>query len=449
MLPAVCGELAVALLLALVILWGHLMAEQRSNRRERRCRKEMESYLRLDSRVGRASSMRDLAERVCSVVSAKSPFRRVAMLLRDADMRLYVAASTAMEPEAVEMVRQWAAVVHERQKDNRGGISSGVRLGVRSLVVGFGDGAERGIVVPLWSDEGQMSGGLVVMAASVLDVRREMAEEAVISLEALATKLARSIEGAEMEERLLRAEKLAGLGLLAGGIAHSLNNPLTTVMGYADLIGETASEERVRHDAQTILAEAHRMQETVESLIQFWRPSIQREEAVDVVLLVKEMAKECEAALIARDIRIVTQAEEGISPVRGNLTRLRLVLEHLLNNASQAIATARAMPGMQMSDRRDDAIRVTVSCDGAALRVIVSDTGTGFRDPGRVFDPFYTTQVLGAGSGLGLSICYGIVREHGGEISAFNLHPAGAAVVVELPVAETVCTEPFVVREVA
>ena len=65
--------------------------------------------------------------------------------------------------------------------------------------------------------------------------------------------------------------------------------------------------------------------------------------------------------------------------------------------------------------------------------MIVSDTGPGFREPGRIFDPFYTTKGPEQGAGLGLSICYGIVREHGGEISAFNLHPHGAAVVVELP----------------
>ncbi len=71
-----------------------------------------------------------------------------------------------------------------------------------------------------------------------------------------------------------------------------------------------------------------------------------------------------------------------------------------------------------------------------AVQVIVSDTGPGFKEPGRVFDPLYTASQVEEGTGVGLSVCYGIVREHGGEISAFNLHPHGAAVVVELPLAE-------------
>jgi signal transduction histidine kinase len=97
---------------------------------------------------------------------------------------------------------------------------------------------------------------------------------------------------------------------------------------------------------------------------------------------------------------------------------------------------------------RDDAIRVMVSHDVRAVQMIVSDTGPGFHEPGRVFDLFYTTQAPGDGDGLGLSICYGIVREHGGEISAFNLHPRGAAVVVELPIDRVVREEAVVVGEV-
>ncbi len=127
----------------------------------------------------------------------------------------------------------------------------------------------------------------------------------------------------------------------------------------------------------------------------------------------------------------MVQVGEDVPAVRGNRERLRQVMEHLLNNAAQAIAS---------SPRNDagfeHAIRVTVSHDARGVHVIVSDTGPGFRQPGRAFDPFYTTRQPGEGTGLGLSICYGIVREHGGEISAFNLHPRGAAVVLELPVGD-------------
>jgi signal transduction histidine kinase len=153
-------------------------------------------------------------------------------------------------------------------------------------------------------------GALVVCATSVLNVRRRAAEEAVVALEALGTKLARALESAELVERLLRAEKLAGLGLLAGGIAHSLNNPLMTVMGAAELIEQITEEERTRRDAETILHEARKMRETVESLLNFWRPPVLREEPVDIAALVQGLGGECEAKLTERSVKLVMQLAE-------------------------------------------------------------------------------------------------------------------------------------------
>jgi signal transduction histidine kinase len=432
------------------VLWSHLQASRRLWLQERRCREEMEAYVRLDTRMGRGGDLHGLAERVCRVVAARSPFRRVAMLVRDAEGRLYLAGKTGMDAEATDLVEQWAAQTVEKERAGLPGMSGGVRVGSRSLVVPLGEDGLRGVVIPLWTAGDRMVGALVVFAASVLVVRRRAAEEAVISLEALGTKLGRAMENAEFVERLLKAEKLAGLGRLAGGIAHELNNPLTVVTGFAELIVETTVEERVRQDAAMILDEARRMRETVESLQSFWRPSVRREEPVDLSGLVRGLAEECRAKLEERSIRLNLQVADGPPVVRGNMGRLRLVLEHLLNNAAQAIATARATPGAAaFGVPRGDTIRLTVSHDGQTVQVVVSDTGTGFREPERVFEPFYTTQAMGGGSGLGLSICYGIVREHEGEISAFNLHPVGAAVVVELPVAQVVRSEPVVIGEVA
>jgi signal transduction histidine kinase len=197
------------------------------------------------------------------------------------------------------------------------------------------------------------------------------------------------------------------------------------VMGFAELIGETAGEGRVREDAGTIVREAARMRETVQSLLDLWRPATLIDEAVSLTGMVEELAVACFDALEARGVRLVVEIADGVAAVRGSRDRLRQVMEHLLNNAAQAVASVSGV---------DHVIRVAVRQDERGVQMIVSDTGPGFAEPGRVFDPFYVRQHVGEGAGLGLSICYGIVREHGGEISAFNLHPRGAAVVVELPV---------------
>jgi C4-dicarboxylate-specific signal transduction histidine kinase len=152
---------------------------------------------------------------------------------------------------------------------------------------------------------------------------------------------------------------------------------------------------------------------------------------VDVTALVRELAAACVETLEGRGVRLVLEVGEEDAMVRGSRHRLRQVLEHLLNNAAQAMARVDA--GRVGEER---VIRVSVSHEAGRVHVVVSDTGAGFREAARVFDPFYTVGEMGVGAGAGLSICYGIVREHGGEISAFNLHPHGAAVAVELPVAD-------------
>ena len=433
-----------AMLWALGVIWmlhRRLRAVKLERDRERRGREEMEAYTRLDTRMGRDGDVRELGRRVCSVVAARSSFYRVAMLTRDAEGRLYVAASEGMDDTTFDAVQAWAARAVERERSGGVGMTGGIRIAAKSLVVPLGESG-RAVVVPLWTAGGRMAGALVARADSVMQVQRRVVEEAVTALEALAAKLARAMENAELAERLLRTEKLAGLGMLAGGVAHALNNPLTAVLGFAELIRETTQDPRVRRDASTIVEEAKRMRTTIQRLLDFWRPPVQPEEAVEVGTLVRELARACETRLAARGVSLTTQVADDAPAVRGNRERLRQMLEHLLNNAAQAI-------GRGGTEQRENAIRLTVSHDTRAVQMIVSDTGPGFPEPGRVFDLFYTTQAPGDGDGLGLSICYGIVREHGGEISAFNLHPRGAAVVVELPLDEVVRREPAVIGEVA
>jgi signal transduction histidine kinase len=261
-----------------------------------------------------------------------------------------------------------------------------------------------------------------------MSVRRRAVDEAMLALESLADKLGRRMENAALAERLLRAEKLAGLGLMAGGVGHALNNPLTAVLGFAELIADTSDEVRVKADAGMIVREALRMRQTVDLLRDFRRPEVREDELIELQELVRAMGEECRERLEKRGGELVVRTESGVPAICGSRGRLRQMLEHLLNNAAQAVASAGA--------GREQAIRVVVSCDGSFVHMVVSDTGPGFSEPGRVFDPFYTTRRPGEGAGLGLNICYGIVREHGGEISAFNLHPSGAAVAVELPVAK-------------
>ena len=442
--------------------------------RERRLREELQVYASLDPLAahylhvgsGPMEASRMLARRVCQTIVEYSPFDKVAMLLRDPEGRLVCIGSVGIDDLTVTALHAWGERLLVEERSGRaplGTMVGGGRESSKSFSIPLGEWNafdpehstwarsgrkerrrwRRATMVPIRTGAvhangmGRMMGVLAVCGeagAGQGGMDFAWKEQAIRPMEALAERLAIAMENEALSERLLRTEKLAGLGQLAGGVAHALNNPLTVVLGFAELVAETAAEPRVRKDAETILLEARRMKDTVQRLIDFWRPVRLLDEAVDLPAMLNTLGEVCAAKLSERGVRLEIAAGADTPLVRGSCERLCQVFEHLLNNASQAIANARP----REPEEPEHTIRVALSFDREVLHVIVSDTGPGFQEPARVFDPFYTTQGPKQGAGLGLSICYGIVREHGGEISAFNLHPHGAAVVVELPVRNAV-----------
>jgi signal transduction histidine kinase len=430
-LAAVAGLVAL-----LALVWRMARRQARERRRERTVRQELEAYACFNPRVDPNADLTPLGRQVCRLVAAKSPFRRVAILSPNPDGRLIPLASTGMEAELMEALNTWAASLPgpapkatDARKSLRSMLGRGIDVGSRSRAIVPTGHRGRLIVIPFATTaDRRLTGAIVVGADHMLNVRRSLVDETIGPLETLAVKLGRAIENAVLAERLLQAERLAGLGLLASGVAHALNNPLTAVLGFAELIAETSAQPRVQQDAETIVREAQRMRDTVQSLLNLSHPPIHRDENIHFAALIQELGAACKEKLAARNVRLVIDAEAGIPPIRGNKDRLRFVMEHLLNNAAQAIAT---------SPSPSHEIRIALTCNMRAVQIIVSDTGPGFRQPTRIFDPFYTTRKPGEGVGLGLSLCYGIIREHHGKITAFNLHPHGAAVMVELPTASS------------
>ena len=442
------------------LLWTRLRRGAERFRRQNHRTDELRAYAELDVCLAPQQEVCEVAERVCRTMSERSAFRRTAMLVcpgqGGAEGRLRVSATAGMDEAAVQWLEAWADGLGsqgESQGDVPGqairrgdplgvsvsGASFAVVLGKRPAEIGYA----RGIVIPLWATGGRMLGALAVCADGLMAVRRSALREALAPIESLAFKVARSLENAAQAERLMRAEKLAGLGLLAGGMAHALNNPLTAVLGFAELIQGTAEDPRVKGDAAIIAREALKMRQTVESLLEFWQPVGAGDQPVNVLELVRELAAGCADQLKGRGVRLVVQTASEELLVQGNRHRLRQLLEHLLNNAAQALAAPdsekgsgkdRGTPVAKAGD--EQAIRLCVSSSAGsgvakAVHLTVSDTGPGFREPDRIFEPSGLLDTTG--TGLGLSLCYSIVQEHGGEIRAFNVRPHGAAVTVQLP----------------
>ena len=228
-----------------------------------------------------------------------------------------------------------------------------------------------------------------------------------------------------LQRQLVQSEKLASLGQMLGGAAHELNNPLTVILGCSELLtaGELRTEQRSL--VEKISHQAKRIRDLVSSLLSFSKQASSAKSVIDVNTLIETALKLCRPQIDAARIQCSTALASPPPQVRGNTNQLLQVFSHILHNAAYAMADAGG--------------KMAVSTRGTSNWVIIqfADSGPGMREPDRVFDPFYTTRPVGQGSGLGLSVCYGIVQEHGGRISCRNREPGGAVFEIELPALAT------------
>jgi C4-dicarboxylate-specific signal transduction histidine kinase len=226
------------------------------------------------------------------------------------------------------------------------------------------------------------------------------------------------------QSELIQKERLAGIGQLVSGVAHELNNPLTAVMGYSDLLKEQADEADARQKLERLGSEARRMKKIIDNLISFARPQQEGRRPLDIATVVRDSLMLCEYQWKALGITFELHFAPDLPRIPINEGQFKQVFVNLFSNAAQAVA--------QSTEKK---ILVEGTAEGGKVVVRFSDSGPGFNDLSRVFDPFYTTRPVGQGTGLGLSMCYGTVKEHNGNIYVRNLEPSGASVTIELPAA--------------
>lgn len=245
-----------------------------------------------------------------------------------------------------------------------------------------------------------------------------------VKLEVLASDLAVTIENTRLHHQLVRAEKLAALGQLVAGVAHELNNPLTGIIGYSELLVEEVQGEKIVKRLQKLGHEAHRMKRIVDGLLRFARQNNPAARAADFQAALRDVVQLREYHLRKLGIAVESQIDPELPPIAIGEDELKQVLLNLLNNSIDAV-----------EDSAQRSIRIRASRHQDTVVIQFEDSGPGFADLNRAFDPFFTTKPVGKGTGLGLSICYGIAQECGGEIVLSNQQPYGARVVLELPVA--------------
>jgi two-component system NtrC family sensor kinase len=266
---------------------------------------------------------------------------------------------------------------------------------------------------------GRLTQGFNFMAESLAEGRASLEQ----------TVQERTKQLGDVQQRLLQSDKMSAVGQLVSGVAHELNNPLGVIMGLTELAHDECSsatchvrEARLLEDIQS---QAERCRRIVLNLLQFARKQEPHLEPVAINALVDEVLELREYELATRNIRLVRAFDPAEPVLSADPNKIQQVVLNFLNNAYDAIRET----------NRPGTIWVRTKAQPPDVVLEFLDDGPGFREPNRAFDPFYTTKDVGQGTGLGLSVCYGIAREHGGEIAATNWEK-GARVIMTLPIGE-------------
>jgi two-component system, NtrC family, sensor kinase len=228
-----------------------------------------------------------------------------------------------------------------------------------------------------------------------------------------------------LQVQLVQSEKLASLGQLVGGAAHELNNPLTAMLGYSELLTDTPLNVEQRALAEKIGQQVRRTKALVSSLLSFAKQVPVEMTLLDLNALTNTAVKLAQPQLHAVSVQVRTDLAPNLPRILGDSNQLLQVCLHITNNALYAMS---AKGGVLVVSTREQGDHVFLE---------FSDDGPGMEDPERVFDPFYTTKPVGHGTGLGLSACYGIIHEHGGKLTCENRPGGGATFRIHLPVSAT------------
>jgi signal transduction histidine kinase len=226
-----------------------------------------------------------------------------------------------------------------------------------------------------------------------------------------------------MAEQMSQTEKLTSLGLLAAGVAHEVNTPLAVISNYIQMLAKQMPEEDPRHSIiEKIVKQTFRASEIVNNLLNFSRTGAGEVANVDVNKVVEETLSLVAHPMKTSQIRVVKRLDDALPSVRGSANKLQQVFLNLFLNARDA------MPGGGM-------LEVKTLAHNGSVEIEIVDTGGGIprEHIHKIFDPFFTTKATGRGTGLGLSVSYGIIKEHAGKIDVRSTPGKGTSFHVEFP----------------
>jgi two-component system, NtrC family, sensor kinase len=227
------------------------------------------------------------------------------------------------------------------------------------------------------------------------------------------------------QAQLIQSEKLSAVGEFVAGVAHELNNPLAAVVGFSEMLKDNEVDTKNRRYLDMIYKSAQRCQKIVQSLLSFARRHQSERKAMSVNGMIEAVLEMINYQLRTSNIEVVTQLDPSLPVVLADGHQIQQVLLNVINNARQAMESRQS--GGQ--------IKIVTEIFGEHVRIVIRDNGPGIPAENllRIFDPFFTTKQVGQGTGLGLSLCYGIIKEHGGNITPSSRPGEGTTFTIELP----------------
>ena len=227
----------------------------------------------------------------------------------------------------------------------------------------------------------------------------------------------------ETQLQIGQSEKLAAIGRLAAGIAHEINNPLTSVLNFAHLVKQkkTNDEEDIR-DLNVIIEETNRVRKIVRELLDFARQSPSKKESLNINQILQQLIALITKQKEFRNIRFIENYDDKLRSFQADKNQIQQIFLNLLMNSVEAIP-------------QEGTITVTTISTNKNINIRITDTGCGIKEEvlTKIFDPFYTTKPVGKGTGLGLSVSYGIIQQYNGDIKCESKVGEGTTFLVNFP----------------
>ena len=428
----VLSKVVVAVGLILLVLEEEVQNNQLGRERERRVRIELEAYSRQALTARSLEEFDRVSSQLCTMIVEHSCFSGSAMLVRSAGGGYTLvgyagmdgATAGALDAVTRRMPANAFTNCHETLADG----SATCSLDFNPWLTP-GDDLERLRLtrvgaVPMLGTDNAAEGALLLTGLRIpLETLRA---DDLLPLEILAGRLQAARAQAMMLGKLIESERFAGVGQLATNVAQQLNNPLTVILGYSALLEDAGLPGVEQRGAEAITIEARRMKQILERLSSFSRLSADRFNTFSIADLMADIEQVLRTDFLRNSIEFRLSVAPGLMPIFGNPHQIRQALLHATQYAIDSV--------LRVSPNQEKSVRIEVAQEDSRVHIAITHSGPGFAQPERAFDTLSSGISTNEATGIGLSLCAAIIREHRGVITATNLTPTGATIQIDLPI---------------